>query len=402
MKGIYFMKTQNHIGLLLSLFFSIAPLAQAQNSVFYVSESDSSFLLPDFGLELSQLSFIKNNEYFNDISDGLTLLGAQVHPEFIYKPSERTQFRSGLFLFKHFGEESIDKAIPTFSFKYVNEKHRFTIGNLFARDNHRMIEPMMASEKLLSSDVLESGIAYQYTSMKVRSELWLDWENYIRKQDNEREVFTLGSVSRVTISDHLSLPIQFLLQHKGGQINKRYNSDTKNSAGTSNAWNASLGIEYKLLNFLNNEFLLSYYFLHHQTASNLLEYPFEKGDAHYLTLNYKLKDVNFLLGYYQADQFVSLKGNEMFQTYSQKTNINYWNGVLDQTYLALTEPDRELMFTKLFYEKILAPKVKLGIQWEGFLQLNDSSPSLATEKNKKHQLDHSFGIYIIFNDVFEL
>ncbi len=401
MNGIYFMKTQNHIGLLLSLFFSIAPLAQAQNSVFYASESDNSFLLPDFGLEVSQLSFIKNNEYFNDISDGLTLLGAQVHPEFIYKPSERTQFRSGLFLFKHFGEETIDKALPTFSFKYVNDKHRFTIGNLYARDNHRLIEPLMGSEKILGSEVLETGIAYQYASQKVESEFWLDWENYIRKQDDKREVFTFGSVSRVTISDHLSLPIQFLLQHKGGQINKRYNSDTQSSAGSSHAFNASLGLEYKHLNALNNEFVLSYYFLHHQTASNLLEYPFEKGEAHYLTLNYKVKDVNFLLGYYQADQFVTLKGNEMFQTYSLKTNVNYWNGVLDQKYSELTEPHRELMFAKLFFEKILAPKVKLGLQLEGFLQLNDSDPSLGAEKNKKHQLDHSFGIYVIFNDVFK-
>ena len=90
----------------------------------------------------------------------------------------------------------------------------------------------------------------------------------------------------------------------------------------------------------------------------------------------------------------------MFQTHSLKTNINHWNGVLDQTYAELTEPYRELVFTKLFYEKFLAPKVKLGFQWEGFLQLNDSDLSLGTVKSKKHQFDHSIGVYLIFNDVF--
>jgi len=397
------MKSLKYIGHQLSLFivsvFTLSPFTYAQNSVFYVPEGDNSFHIQDVGLELNHLSFIKNNEYFNDISDGLTLLGSQVHPEFIYNPSDHAQFRSGLFLLKYFGEESIDKAIPTFSFKYVNEKHHFTIGNLYARDNHRLIEPLMGSEKLLSSEVLESGIAYQYTSRKVRSELWLDWENYIRKQDNEREVFTFGSVSRLAISDQLSFPIQFLMQHKGGQINNRYNSDTESSAGTQNAFNASLGLEYKF-NTLKNDIVLAYYYLNHQAESNSLEDPFESGDAHYLTLEYKRKDLSFLLGYYHADQFVSIKGNEMFQTHSLKTNTNHWNGILEQTYAELTEPHRELVFTKLFYEKFLAPKVKLGFQWEGFLQLNDSDLSLGTVNSKKHQFDHSIGVYLIFNDVF--
>lgn len=369
---------------------------QAQESIFYSSESSQSSNIEDFGVEVYNLNFIKNNEYFNFISDGLTLLGSQIHPEFIYNNNSKTQLRAGVFLLKHFGETNIDVVIPTFSFVYTNKNHQLTLGNFSPRSNHNLIEPLMGNEKILSSEVIETGIQYTYKSKVIESEVWMDWENYIKKYSEVREVLTIGAVSKLKIFKDVFLPIHYLWYHKGGQINKKYRSEN-NVAGTTDLTNFSLGLEYNKFNSLNNGFSFSYHFLQHKANS---DYPFESGNAHYLTLNYVMNEYNFLIGYYKADKFISAKGNEIFQTYSMKSNINYWNGVLDNRYLGLTEPDRNLIFSRVFYEKPVASNIKLGIQLEGFFQLNDSTDLLGIEGNKKHQFDYSYGIYAIFNDVF--
>jgi hypothetical protein len=387
------------IKFLLFFILSVSNTTQAQRSMFYSTDAGKSFDIEDFGVEVYNLNFIKNNEYFNFISDGLTLLGSQVHPEVIYNNNSKTQFRAGVFLLKHFGENNIDIVIPTFSFVYNDKQHQLTLGNFSPRFNHNLIEPLLASEKLLSSQVIETGVQYKYTSNIIKTDLWMDWEDYIRKYSDVREVFTIGAVSKIQILKDVYVPFQYMWRHRGGQINKKYR-DENNLPGTSNITNVSIGLEYHKLNSLNNGFTLGYYYLQHSASSRPQEYPFETGNAHFLTLSYKLNELNFLLAYYKANKFISSRGNEMFQTYSLKSNINYWNGVLDNRYIGHTEPDRSLLFSKVFYEKELASNVKLGIQLEGFYQLNDSFDLLGIEENKKHQFDYSYGIFVIFNDVF--
>lgn len=380
------------------IFFICYSSFNAQTSVFYSSETNASFNLEKFGLEVYNLNFIKNNEYFNFIADGLTLLGTQLHPEFVYNNSAKTQFKAGLFLIKNFGENNIETVIPTFSFNYLNKNHQYTIGNLFARNNHNLIEPMMASEKILGNEVIETGIEYKYNSDKTNLDLWMNWENYIQKNDDFREVFTMGGATKLPILKKLSLPIQFIYYHKGGQINKKYR-DANNQDNTSNLTNASIGIEFNDLNSLKNGFSLGAYYLSHKVNSEM-EYPYKKGKAYYITSSYSTKSFNFLLAYYTADKFVSAKGNEMFQTYSLKSNVNYWNGVLDNRYIGYKEPERSLIFSKIYYKKQLASNVVLGLQFEGYYQLNDSSEILYSIGNKKHQFDYSYSFYITFNDVF--
>lgn len=392
-------KTAWTIRLLFFLVLGISNYTQAQKSVFYSSETSESYDIKGFGVEVYNLNFIKNNEYFNFITDGLTLLGSQVHPELIYNNTDKTQFRAGVFLLKHFGEASVDVAIPTFSFVYSTKNHQLILGNFSPRSNHNLIEPLMASEKVLSSQVIETGIQYRFKSKIIETEVWMDWEDYIRKYSEVREVFTIGAVSKLKLWEDVYLPVQYLWRHRGGQINKKYR-DENNLAGTSNMTNVSVGLEYNALNALNNGFVLNYHFLQHSAISTPPEYPFESGNAHYLTLSYTINAYNFLVGYYKADKFVSAKGNEMFQTYSLKSNINFWNTVLDNRYIDLKEPDRNLIFSRFFYEKQLASNVKLGIQLEGFYQLNDSEDLLGIEENKKHQFDYSYGIYVVFNEVF--
>ncbi|CAL2082717.1 conserved exported protein of unknown function [Tenacibaculum sp. 190524A02b] len=371
---------------------------EAQESVFYTKETNKNFTLNKFGLEVYNLNFIKNNEYFNFITDGLTLLGTQLHPEFIYNNSEKTQFKAGVFLQKNFGETKIDFIIPTFSFNYLQGNHQFTIGNWSAKNNHGMIEPMMASEKILTNALIETGARYQYTTSKFSIDAWMDWEKYIRPFDNFREVFTVGISSKVNLFKNFSMPIQYTVRHKGGQVNLKFR-DEQTQTDISDIHNVALGLEYKTSNKTSKGLIFSYYFLAHN-ANGVKEYPFANGNAHYFRVKYLIRDFNFMLAYYHANQFISSRGNEMFQTYSLRSNINYWNGVLDNRYVGLTEPNRKLLFSKVYYEKKLAKNVKVGVQGEAFFQLNNSFESVGVEGNKKHQFDYSYGVYVLLNDIF--
>lgn len=378
--------------------FMTASSMSAQESVFYTPETDSSFHLNRFGLKLYNLNFFKNNEYFNHISDGLTLLGTQVQPEFIYNITERAQLRAGLFLMKHFGENKIASIIPTFSFHYKTDVHHFTMGNLYAKGNHRLIEPMMASEKILRDDVIETGLEYKYHSEVADIDLWLNWENYIRKYDPEQEMLTLGISSRVELLENLYLPIQFLFRHRGGQINLKFRTPN-NPQGVVSILNLATGLQYSFLHTENEEIILSYYFLTHKAESKPPQFPFKYGNAHYVTLEYKIASFKFLLAYYKADKFVTARGNEMFQTYSLRSDVNYFNGVPDNRYKNYTEPDRTLLFSKVYYEWKLTSVLKIGFQVAGYFQLNKGYNKIM-QVDKQYQFDYSYGVYVVVNDFF--
>lgn len=378
----------------------------SQESVFYSDESNESFKIEKFGLQVYNLNFIKNNEYFNFIADGYTLLGSQIHPEFVYNSSKKTQFKAGLFLLKNFGESTIDSAIPTFTFTYKHQNHTLTLGNLFARNNHQLIEPMMASEKILGKDVLETGIQYQYKNNRFFADIWMNWEKTIEKLDDEREEFSIGFSSNYKLLDKrkssLSIPVQFLYYHRGGQINKKFRFDNNSENLILNFKNLSLGLVYQYnLNSENKSNInFGYYYLNHNVNTSKEEFTFDSGFAHYLKASYQSRTFDIVLGYFKADQFISAKGNDMFQTYSLKVDNNYWNGVLDNRYKNHTESKRSLLFSKLIYKKQLTPKIKLGLQLEGFYQLNDATLQQVSLGNTKNQFDYSYGFYVIVNDIF--
>ncbi|SEB53069.1 hypothetical protein SAMN04489761_1242 [Tenacibaculum sp. MAR_2009_124] len=390
------MKKLLHIA---SLLFTIC--SYSQESVFYSTNQFENGTSSKFNLEVYNLNFIKNNEYFNFIADGYTLLGSQVYPQVQYNNSKNTRFKAGVFIQKNFGENKIENIVPTFSFQYINGNHEFIIGNFFARNNHGTIEPILASEKILRDDVIETGLQYKYKSSKLSLNTWLNWENYIRPDDDFKEVFTFGISANINATKNLTFPVQFITRHKGGQINKKVR-DELNIIDIYDIHNLATGVKYNFKLNTNNQFIVSYYYLLHTTNAPLAEHPFSNGNANYFKLRYLHRNFNFMLSYFKSNKFVTALGNDMFNSYSLKIDNNYWNGELDNRYENLQEPNRELIFAKAFYENSLAKNIKIGVQLEGFFQLNDSTETLVTQENKKNNFDYSYGVYVRFNDLFKL
>ncbi len=376
------------------LILCISLIINAQESAFYSNpvKKDS---ISKFQLEVFNLNFFKNNEYFNEIADGYTLLGTLVHPELIYNTSNKTQFKTGVIVHKTL---EVKQLIPTFTFLHQTEKHYFAIGNLFVRNNRHLIEPIMASERLLGGLPIkdlkgntiyplltETGFEYKYLGKNTHFNTWLNWTNLIKKRDDKRERFTAGFIFKLkllnTKNNQLDLSLNSLFHHRGGQINKT------NNLGILNINNSYVGLLYKRKLNPNQELKFSAYYLSSYIADLDEEFPFNKGKAFYLTSTYLSKTVDLSLSYFNAHKFISPTGNTMFQTYSTKVNREN-NQYLYSTY---NEPNRSLCFLKAIYKFQLEPNILLGIQTELFYQLTPQT-----------HLDYSYALYVRFNDVFDL
>lgn len=375
---------------------------KSQQSIFYSNSSTKSRAIDKFGLKVYNLNFFKNNEYFNFIADGYTLLGTQLHPEFIYNSTIKTQFKIGVFLLKNFGENKIDTSIPTFSLDYFNGNHQFTIGNLFSKNNHNLIEPIMASEKILTTNVIETGLEYQYKNNYFFADVWLNWENYIRKNDDFREYFTLGISGKgnlVNTNQHiLNIPISTVFYHRGGQINKK-RIINGSYLSTLDLNTTSIGLNYKTYFTTNSFFNIAYYYIKSKVSKTIEEFPFKNGNAHYIIGTYAVKKFELSLAYFKGNNFISAKGNDMFQSYSTRVNNFLNSDIPDNRFVKHTESNRNLIFFKTHYHKNLSKNILLGIQGEGFYQLNESYLETQKEKIKNH-FDFSYGVYVKFDDVF--
>ena len=84
-----------------------------------------------------------------------------------------------------------------------------------------------------------------------------------------------------------------------------------------------------------------------------------------------------MLGYWYGDYFIAPRGEPLFQSVSQK-------------YTGYVEPQKQLIVSKLFFQKAINKDINLGIRFESYYDLlNDN-------------FDFSYGLHIVFNRSFFL
>jgi len=378
----------------------------AQESVFYTERPNIDTLQSDLGISIQNLNGIKNKEYFNYITDGETILGTQLHPEFFYKASPKISLYAGAFLYKNYGQDRLDKVIPTFTMHYVTGKHTLTFGNLDARDNHKMIEPMLGNEKVLSETVLETGFSYEFTTQKQHLEAWIDWENFIEPLADDREIFTIGLSYDYTIFNHQNHTItghlQHLYYHEGGQINKKERfSDEPDISLKVNLNSTTIGASYTYAISDRAQLFTSLYILSSATNDGNDTFPFPNGKGFYGFAGYRITDWTIFAGYFAADGFTAAKSNPIFNTLSTKVNNNSFNGIPDERYTGHKEKDRTLFFTRVQYKKNIAKNIAIGLQGALYYQRNDAFlEDYAFLGNEKGQLDYNYGVFATFSNIF--
>jgi hypothetical protein len=270
----------------------------------------------ELSLRIKSINFVKNNEYFNPVIEGYTLLGFFFQPELVYSPSGKVTLRAGTHLLSYSGAGKFSQVRPVFSTTLnLSEKTSFTIGSLSGCDKHRLFDPHFNSERLYSA-YAEDGFQFTSANDHLFSDTWLSWENFIFKGDSTREAFIFGESFRYTsspIADFLrfEVPVQVQFKHFGGQIsNYPEHVETYFNLATGLRINIDLeqkrygqaGIEY--LQFINNEF--------NGESQSGISY----GYASWLRVHYTYKALYIGAAYWKAHNFYAPNGNTIYSSVS--------------------------------------------------------------------------------------
>jgi hypothetical protein len=270
----------------------------------------------DLYLSLKNINFVKNNEYFNPIIEGYTLIGYFIQPSIVYSPCKNLKLNIGTHLLNYAGADKIRQIKLVFSTTYNFSENTFlTLGTLNGSDKHRMLDPHFDNERLYNAYV-EDGLQFVTGNDNLFNDTWLSWENFIYKGDATREVFTFGEsfkYSSPEISDiyNVEVPMQLQFKHYGGQIsNYDENVETYLNFATgvrinfdiSGAKFGTAGIEY--LQFINNELT--------KGGENGLT----KGYASWLRFHYNYKVFYFGSYYWKSHNFFAPNGNAIYSSVS--------------------------------------------------------------------------------------
>jgi len=352
---------------------SVSATAQLNNRSFEqrmaIEEADSGKLF----LGVNFLGFGKNNEFFDTTVDGYTLFGYQLNPYLSYHLAKNVRLDAGIYAQKDFGNNEYSEVAPTLSLKITNQNFNFIFGTLEGSLHHRLIEPLYDFERVLNQR-LENGVQAIWMKDDLFLDAWVEWQNMIYLNDLEPERFVFGVSFNKTIfrkgQFHIDLPVQFMADHSGGQIDLPGNP-------VVTRYNGALGLT---LESTQSGFIQGWgikaYGTGFSTSSD--QYAFEDGYGIFINPYVETKIGLIVMGsYWHGDQFLSIQGGQLYPSVSE----NYPNRV---------DEVRDFFMLRFLYDVKVAEGLMLTARAEPFYDTYAEA------------LEYSFGLYLSFSDRFFL
>ncbi len=341
--------------------------AQIGREVFTTSavlENDSKGKLL---LDVDNLNFFQNNE-FKTVTDGYSLPGLWIQPKLTFYPLANLKLEAGMHMLYYSGawhypigkyinlpekdKDSGNKNIhmrPFFRAHLASNDRMFhlVLGNLYGGSAHNLMEALYNPELNLTADP-ESGLQMLLKSDYCDADVWLDWQNFIFRNDNHREQFILGLSSMLKFNApqktlHWYMPIQIVAQHIGGEI------QAEPYHGISSLANVGIGIGVKWntpFSILKNVQAESDFVGYKQLAGTLL--PIDNGYGWHNAISARFADFYVKLGHMNSRKFVSIMGSPFFGSLSDFTEPTIFS-------------HSQMLYGKVEYNKRLKQVGSLGI-----------------------------------------
>ncbi|MCL1974123.1 MAG: hypothetical protein FWG54_04815 [Bacteroidetes bacterium] len=322
------------------------------------------------------VGFFKNNEYFSPVAVGQTLPGTASTFALGYQRADRFKAELGASFVKYSGRDPLHNAVPFVRLQYsITPALHMVLGNLYGGINHRLIEPLYLWEQHFTAKP-ESGLQCLFHTDRWFADAWVDWQHFIRYGDPEQEALTFGAslAGRLTNDGSrvsLTMPLQLLMHHKGGQIDA-------SGEHTTLLANTAMGLCTRLN--INSEWVrtvgLDLYAVGYwgQYSKEPFE-PYDKGWGVYPVFSVDASPIVFMAGYWYAQKYYAFAGEPLFGSF----NPCYPDQLL---------PERNLVTCKLVFDKELLTGVFMGAQFESYSDLH------------RGKTDYSFGIHLRFNHLF--
>jgi len=349
--------------------------AQLFPASFYRSMELDSSLDNSISFRIENSNFLKNNEYFNDIIQGYTLIGWFVNPKFVYYPAKNAKIEAGVHFLKYSGIDNFTRVLPTLSFQYkINQSIDVILGTLYGSTNHKMVEPLFRYEYYFTDNV-ENGLQFLFNTKRYQGDVWINWQEFIFKDEDKQEIFTMGISNRFFISKkesqhQFSIPLQMLFVHQGGQINetdKKLITHNNDAIGLSYSYNFNGG-------FFKKVGAEQYYLIYNDISSDY-QFQYLLGYGLYSNIFAQAGDFKVNASWWYGDHYISLRGHLIFQSKSTYYTNHY-------------EKQRALLTGRLMYEKEAIKGLNIGAGLELYFDLYD------------YYTDYWYMFYINFNRDF--
>jgi len=361
---------------ILFITLTIKSYSQEFNSIFYDSSIIDSSKCNSLLLNIKNNNFFKNNEYFNNYTEGYTLLGFHFNPTLTYYPNKNIKISGGLHLLKYSGRDNFQDILPTFSFQYkINSNAEVILGTIHNSLNHKLIAPLYNFDNSIENNI-ENGLQFLFDFPYLKSDIWLNWNKFILKDNPFQEKLTTGFTSELNLISEgnfiISFPFQGTIEHHGGQINNN-NENTKTIFNAAYGLNIMYSPENKYLKKIEAN---TYYLIYNDLSPNPAQI-YKDGYAFYNTISFDAGCPILTLGYWYANEYISPLGNPIFQSVS---DYKFY----------IEEPERQLITVDLSYRKEIFYNINFGIRLQTYYDIITT------------KLDYNYGLYIIFNKEFFL
>lgn len=333
-------------------------------------------------ISYSTLSYFRDYEFSKSrIQTGYTNFGTWHYPRLAIQPNKWLRIEAGALLQKDFGDRNPQRAEAMFSLQIMQKNFRILFGAIESNLSHRLIEPIMSYDRI-SDRPVEEGFQVKYEKNRISADVWLDWELRQKVNADYPEELTGGLSFAYRFSKpgnpwQISLPLQAILPHKGGQLDTTQSIVTTvlNAAGGLSATWTNPKANAPVSQFRMDGYVTGYKHFH---ASNL--YPFESG--HGLLANVFIKSkpgIGFLATWWKGSTYIAPFGAPLYQSVSAiHGRENY------------TERERQLLFLNFIFEKEL---------FENFFVDARVSPYFDLENGF---MEHSFLIFLSYRNNFRI
>jgi hypothetical protein len=356
---------------------SVTVFGQIDNSLFDsykpIDANDSNKLW----LSIENQNFLHNNEYFNNLYDGITYLGASLAPTLIYQANTNLRIQAGWYFLKYSGRDVFSRSVPWILCQYrISQNLDLFMGNIHGTVQHKLIEPLYSFDRHYSGQP-ETGLQFIGKFKHLEGDMWLNWEKFILPGDPFKEEFTMAGTYNVLLYNpenklKISIPLQWLAAHKGGQMET-------STEPLQTYFNTALGLDVKYHSFTKtknyiglNSYLASYY----DASSHHVQY-YSEGYGILSNLYAKIGKFDIVAGYWYGEHFIAPRGEPLFQSVSQKYTI-WW------------EPNKQLILNKFQFHQPIGKGIDLAVRFESYYDI--------LQKN----MDFSYSLFLNIKEDFFL
>ncbi|HWW39132.1 hypothetical protein [Pedobacter sp.] len=361
------------------LFLGKASLCQFNNAALENRIRPDSSLTGELHFDFYNLNFVRNYEYTNNFHDGYTIYGAQFQPQLVYYAHPNLALTGGVFYRKDFGNGGISLVKPLFSIKYQKNDLSLIFGSLEGGIQHHYVEPIYDFERQLTNP-LEYGTQFLLEKKVIKLDAWIAWQNMIYKGSDYKEEIIGGLSMEATVAENngwkLSLPGQFLAQHRGGQI------DELKQIPVQTLFNGATGIKlHKKFQGRVKEVYTDNYIVGYKDLSKQRDQNYLGGFGLWLTAGMDTKYGSLLATYWGGNNFITIKGMPLYESVSEN--------LYDQGF---TQNHRNVLSVRYAYQKELLPNFYLDVRFEPHFDLDHAD----------HQLQFNHSFFLTYKKSFKL